>query len=128
MSKEQLLKEAYIISDFLDTTMSENPEEAIQRGNDLTAYLGRTTKMLADAKHHLNEATQQDVFNILKEAAKQAGATSTAINRLVKSASKNEQYLVDLIERINAACVHQIDWCRTIISKAKAEMQYSNGF
>lgn len=125
-SKEDILKEAYKIQDYLDMTMSENPEEAVQRGNDLAAYLARTTKMLADAKYHLNTSTKTDIFNILKEAAKQAGATPSAVNRLVKSASKEEQYLVDLIERLNAACVHQIDWCRTLISKAKAEMQYTS--
>lgn len=58
-SKEELLEEAYKIEAFLDITMSDNPEEAVQRGNDLTAYLGRTTKMLADAKYHLNETTKR---------------------------------------------------------------------
>jgi len=125
-SKEDLLKEAYKIQDFLDIVMSENPEEAVHRGNDLSAYLARTTKMLADAKYHLNTSTKTDIFDILKEAAKAAGATPTAVNRLVKAASKEEQYLVDLIERLNAACTHQIDWCRTLISKAKAEMQYTS--
>lgn len=127
-SKEDLLNEAYRIQDFLNIPISENPEEAVQRGNDLAACLARTTKMLADAKYHLNTSSKTDIFDILKEAAKQAGATPTAINRLVKSASKEEQYLVDLIERLNAACTHQIDWCRTLLSKAKAEMQYSRGF
>lgn len=127
-TRGDLLKEAYRIQEFLDVTMSDNPEEAVHRGNDLTAYLGRTTKMLADAKYHLNESTKADVFDILKEAAKQAKATPSAINKLVKSASRDDQYLVDLIERLNAACVHQLDWCRTIISKAKTEMQYSRGF
>lgn len=125
-SKEELLKEAYKIHDYLDVTMGDNPEEAVQRGNDLSAYLARTTKMLADAKYHLNTSSKTDIFDILKEAAKQAGATPTAVNRLVKAASKEEQYLVDLIERLNAACTHQIDWCRTLISKAKAEMQYTS--
>jgi len=124
--KEDLLKEAYKIQDYLDIVMSENPEEAVQRGNDLSAYLARTTKMLADAKYHLNTTTKADVFEILKDAAKHAGATPSAINKLVKAASKEEQYLVDLVERLNAACTHQIDWCRTIISKAKTEMQYTS--
>ena len=125
-SKEELLKEAYRIQDYLDIVMSENPEEAVQRGNDLSAYLARTTKMLADAKYHLNTATKADVFEILRDTAKHAGATPSSINKLVKAASKNEQYLVDLIDRLNAACTHQIDWCRTVISKAKAEMQYTS--
>lgn len=30
-------------------------------------------------------------------------------------------------ERSNRSCTHQLEWCRTIISKAKAEMNAFNG-
>lgn len=127
-TKEQILKDCLEIDAFLNITCSEQIEEISDRGNDLNAYLARTVKMLADAKYHLNTAKSSDIMDILRETAKKAKVTSTAINELVKSASKDEQYLVDFCDRLNAACTHQIDWCRTLISKAKTEMQYSRGF
>lgn len=127
-STEQILKDATEIDEFLNVTCSEQIEEIVDRGNDLNAYLARTVKMLADAKYHLNRKKQSDIMDILRDTGKQAKATSTAINELVKSACKEEQYLVDFCDRLNAACTHQIEWCRTLISKAKTEMQYSRGF
>jgi uncharacterized protein YpuA (DUF1002 family) len=103
--------------------MSEDAEEAVSRGNDLAAYISRTGKLLADAKYHLNEKKKSDVFEVLEKTAKQAGATATAINAIVNSLCKEEQYLVDWSDRCNRAATHQLDWCRTLISKAKAEMQ-----
>ena len=35
---------------------------------------------------------------------------------------KEEQYLVDWCERINRTATHQLEWCRTLIAKARAEM------
>lgn len=127
-TKEQILKDCHEIDAFLNITCSEQIEEVSQRGNDLNAYLARTVKMLADAKYHLNMAKQSDIMDILRDTAKQAKATATTVNELVKSACREEQYLVDFCDRLNAACTHQIDWCRTLISKAKTEMQYSRGF
>ena len=38
-----------------------------------------------------------------------------------------ENLLVNTLERLNRAATHQMDWLRTVISKAKEEMRYSNG-
>lgn len=37
--KEQILAELQNIDSFLNITMSENAEEAVQRGNDLAVYV-----------------------------------------------------------------------------------------
>lgn len=124
-SKEQILKEAIEIDSFLQTTMSEMAEEAVMRGNDLAVYIARTGKMLADAKYHLSEAKKDEVLDVLRETAKNAKATSKATNALIDSICKEEQYLVDWCERLNRSATHQLDWCRTLISKAKEEMRLS---
>lgn len=125
-SKEQILKEAIVIDSFLQETMSEMAEEAVMRGNDLAVYIARTGKMLADAKYHLNTAKKDDVLDVLRETAKNAKATSKATNALIDSICKEEQYLVDWCERLNRSATHQLDWCRTLIAKARAEMQTFN--
>lgn len=124
-SKEQILKEAIEIDSFLQETMSEMAEEAVMRGNDLAVYIARSGKMLADAKYHLNTAKKDEVLDVLRETAKNAKATSKATNALIDSICKEEQYLVDWCERLNRSATHQLDWCRTLISKAKEEMRLS---
>ena len=125
-SKEQILKEAIEIDSFLQETMSEMAEEAVMRGNDLAVYIARTGKMLADAKYHLSETKKDEVLDVLRETAKNAKATSKATNALIDSICKEEQYLVDWCERLNRSATHQLDWCRTLIAKARAEMQTFN--
>lgn len=124
-SREQILQELTDIDRFLSITMSENAEEAVQRGNDLAVYVARTGKLLADAKYWLNEAMNSETMHTLRDMAKEAKATATAVNALVNSLCKEERYLVDWCERCNRTATHQLSWCVTVISKAKAEMQMS---
>lgn len=124
-SREQIFQELTDIDGFLGITMSENAEEAVQRGNDLAVYVARTGKLLADAKYWLNEAMNSETMQTLRDTAKEAKATATTINALVNSLCKEERYLVDWSERCNRTATHQLSWCVTVISKAKAEMQMS---
>jgi hypothetical protein len=121
--KDRIFSELTDIDGFLNITMSENPEEALQRGNDLAAYIARTGKLLADAKYHLNQAKNIEVMETLRETAKNAKATSKAVNALIDSICRDEQYLVDWCERANRTATHQLSWCVTVISKAKEEMK-----
>lgn len=119
----EILKELTSIDGFLNITCSEQIEEVVQRGNDLAVHIARSGKLLADAKHHLNTKMKSEVFDTLRETAKQAGATGKATNKIIDSLCADEQYLVDWCERINRTATHQLDWCRTLISKAKEEMR-----
>lgn len=121
--KDRILSELTDIDSFLNITMSENPEEALQRGNDLASHVARTGKLLADAKYHLNQARSSEVMETLRETAKNAKATAKAVNALVDSLCREEQYLVDWCERANRTATHQLSWCVTVISKAKEEMK-----
>ena len=116
---DKISNELAAIDSYLNITMSEEVQEAVLRGNDLAVYIARTGKLLADAKYHLNGKKKSEVFDTLRETASRAGATSKAI---IDSLCKDEQYLVDWCERLNRTATHQLEWCRTVISKAKAEM------
>ena len=120
---DELNEEATQIQSDLDVTQSEDANEAQERGNMLAAYISRTGKMLADAKYHLNAKKKSDIMETLVDVTKRTpNASSTVVNELIKSLCKEEQYLVDWIERLNKTATHQLEWCRTVISKAKAEM------
>ena len=122
-----LNEEAKTIQSDLDVTMSEDANEAQERGNMLAAHISRTGKMLADAKYHLNDKKKSDIMDSLRMIAKDTpNASTTSVNKLIESLCKDEQYLVDWIERLNRTATHQLEWCRTVISKAKAEMAIGN--
>ena len=121
-----LFTEAERIQKVLEVTISEDGTEATFHGNEIAVYMARTGKMLADAKYHLNQKKQSDIIGTLRTVAKETpNASAKVVNALVDSACKEEQYLVDWIGRLNAASTHKLEWCRTVISKAKEEMRLS---
>ena len=123
--KEQILRELEVIQAYEEETISEEVTKVIEYGQTLAPYISRSGKLLADAKHHLNTRMKEDTFDALAKAAKQGGATAKAINAIVDSLCAEERYLVDFAERVNRCGVHRLDWCRTLISKAKEDMRLS---
>jgi len=119
-SKENIQKELGEIQDFLEITLSEDINEAVIRGNDLAVYMARSGKLLADAKIHKDEVLKSETMARIKELMSLPASTS---NKFIETLTKDENYLVTWADRINAACSRQLEWCRTIISKGKAEMQ-----
>ena len=123
--KEQILRELEVIQACEEETISEEVSKVIEYGQTLAPYISRSGKLLADAKHHLNTRMKEDTFDALRKTAKQGGATAKAINAIVDSLCAEERYLVDFAERVNRCGVHRLDWCRTLISKAKEDMRLS---
>jgi len=117
----ELLAECKSIDEFMNVTMSEDPNEAVERGNTLITYIARTGKMLADAKYHKNAKMEDETIKIIEELLDKKYSAGIQ-NALIKSVAKEEQYLVDWCDRLNATATHQTEWCRTVISKAKAEL------
>lgn len=124
-SPEDILTELQTIDSFLNITCSEDIKEIIARGNDLAVWIARSGKLYADAKYHFDKKMKSEVMETLREQAKNQKVSSTAINKIIASLCAEEQYLVTWSERINRTCTHQLDWCRTLISKAKEEMKFS---
>lgn len=117
-----LTKECREIQLYLETTPSENPEEVVERGNQLVVYLARTTKMLADAKQLYNVAKGQEVLNVIDDMMEKK-LSAKVQNAIIDGICSTEKYLVDWLDRLNSSCTHSIDWCRTLISKNKEEMR-----
>jgi hypothetical protein len=117
-----LKEEAAEIQSFLEIIMSDDPNEADERGKQLQVYMARTGKMLADARQIYLEKKKGDIMNILRETARNSKATGTAINELVKSVCADEESLVTWIDRLNRSCTHQLDFCRTLMANYRAEM------
>ncbi len=117
-----LLAEAKDMQDYLQFQIDSTNINALEnRGNELCVYMARSGKMLADAKLLLNDKRERQLWQLLREFS-DSNVSKTGMNELVKSICKHEQFTVDWIERINRSCTHQFEWCRSLISKAKAEM------
>lgn len=123
---EQLMKEAQQMQDFLEVTMSDNPQEVVERGTDLIVYLARSAKMLADAKLILNKQKQDETMNIVREFIIDQKLSAKVQNALIDGLCRDTQHLVDWLERMNAAITHQLDWCRSVVSKNKEEMRLTH--
>lgn len=119
-SKENIQKELEEIQNFLEITLSENIDEAVVRGNDLAVYMARSGKLLADAKIHKDEKLNSEVIYRIKDLV---SLHASSANKFIDTLTKDENHLVTWADRVNAACSRQLEWCRTVISKGKAEYQ-----
>lgn len=120
---EDLEKEIEGIEEYLLIPTDDNPALLVEKGNELVVFLARTGKMLADAKYHQDTAYANSV---IREMGRDAKIPPSILKNLVEASCKRENLLVNSLERLNRSCVHQIDWLRSLISKAKEEMKYEN--
>lgn len=121
--KESIKFELKAIQDFIELNISDDEITAVQiRGNELNAYLARSGKLLADAKYHRDEKLKDSVLDNLKEILK---LSATTANKFIDSLCKEENYLVNWADRINRTTTHQLDWCRSVLSKQKEELRQS---
>ena len=131
---EELNKEAGDIQSFLEVECSDNPLEIRERLYTLSVYLAAflfakkavcTGKMLSDAKRLLREKKSSQIAETVIKIAKENYLSAKAQNAIIDSLAVEENTLVDWVDRLNSACVHQSDICRTLLSYIKQEMAAS---
>lgn len=122
---ENLRQEASKIQSFLEIEASDNPQEIKERLAALSVYIARTGKMQADAKRCLREKKSCQIAETVVRIAKENYLSAKAQNALVDTLAIEENELVDWLDRLNSACVHQADICRSLLSYVKQEMASS---
>jgi hypothetical protein len=121
---ESILENLALYQSQLDEKLVDDPNVIIEQLTVAESIMVNSGKMLADTKYWLNDAMHSETIKTLKELASQNKLiTSTAVNQIIKSLCKDQQYLVDWCERLNRSSTHRADLARSIISKQKAEMQ-----
>lgn len=119
-----MLQELQTIQDFLEEPLSDDPYIVEQRGSELSVYMARSGKIFADATAEYKKALNSEIVDvILPQMAKAAGASYTVQNMLAKSACHEKEQVALWAERIHKTCVRQLDWCRSVLSKAKEQMR-----
>lgn len=117
-------KEISEINDYLNITCSNNPLEIQERISVIMVYLNRSGEMLADAKKKLlRKKKSTEISNTIIAIAKEQCLSAKVQNALLDSIAEDESYLVDRLDRLNAACTHQLDALRTLLSYEKEAMR-----
>ena len=120
---DKIIEELKDIQDYLEIEMGEDVEEAVDRGNRVSVYMARSGKLLADAKYHRDKKLRSDIVNEIKEIVK---LPASSANKFIDTFVEKESFVINWADRINRSSTHQLEWCRTVISKAKAEMSAFN--
>lgn len=118
-----LQEEAQQIQDYLDITCSENPEEVLDRIRAIMPYISRTAFMLAEAKKALRRKKASEISNTIINIAKEQCLSAKVQNTLIDSIAEEEAYLVDWLDRLNAAATHQVDALRSILSYERENLR-----
>lgn len=118
-----LLQETQQIQDYLDIECSENPEEVLERIRAIMPYISRTAFMLAEAKKALRRKKATEISNTIINIAKEQCLSAKVQNTLIDSIAEEEAYLVDWLDRLNAAATHQVDALRSILSYEREQLR-----
>lgn len=118
-----LQQEAQQIQGYLDITCSENPEEVLERIRAIMPYISRTAFMLAEAKKALRRKKASEISNTIINIAKEQCLSAKVQNTLIDSIAEDEAYLVDWLDRLNAAATHQVDALRSILSYEREQLR-----
>lgn len=118
-----IIEEAQQIQGYLDTTCSENPEEVLERIRVISPYISRTAFMLAEAKKALRAKKSDEIQAQICEIVNLQFLSAKVQNALLDSIAKEEAYMVDWLERLNAAATHQVDALRSILSYEREQLR-----
>jgi hypothetical protein len=122
---DQLITEAKDIQSYMEITPSDNPQEISERIVSLGVYIARTGKMLADAKYHLNRKRKDETVELIQNMLDNKKLSAKVQNLLIDSICRDEQYLVDWIERLNRTATHQLDAMRSLLSYERENLRIS---
>jgi type III secretory pathway component EscV len=113
---EQIFKECQEIQAFITSGVISEGNALVERAHILNEYSARTTKMLADAKWHLDDLTNSEIMKLIKNELPEMLSLKNQ-NKFIESVCKDYNYLVNWLDRLNANLTHQLDMLRTLISR-----------
>lgn len=118
--KEQLQDKADRMNAYLQDKASDEPNDLIDRINNLSILISQSGEYLAAANYYKDTLINSEIMKIMREGMVDR-LSATALNKLVNALAKEENYLCMQFDRINSAAVHQLDGLRSILSYRKTE-------
>lgn len=116
-------QEAQKIQDYLDIECSDNPEEIQERIRTISTYISRTGFLLAESKKSLRRKKASEINNHIINVARDKGLSAKVQNTLLDSLAEEEAYLVDWLDRLNAAATHQNEALRSLLSYEREHLR-----
>jgi len=128
-TKEQLTAIALEIQTFLEEKPGSEPNDLINRIEQMAVYIALSGECLAEAKYYLDQR-KNDAIEVTLSMAKADKWSISIIHKKIDALCKDDNYLVNKLDRINASATHQLDGLRSVLSYRKTEFQtlsYSRG-
>ena len=120
---QRLLSEAEEYQRYAEQKCGSDPAQIAERIRTLQVYVARTGQMLAEGKLLLNRKKSPQIAEVVTKIAKEGHLSAKAQNVLVDSIAAEEKYLVDWLDRLNAACTHQADHIRSLLSYEREHLR-----
>lgn len=117
---EEIRREARDIQDLLECLNDADINAMIGRLDQLGVYYARSGELLSEVIGMRDTAIAK-IFHDEKEVI--AGLSASLANKLVYSSASELNALAKWLDRINAACKHQCDGLRTMISFEKERLK-----
>jgi hypothetical protein len=112
------------MQDFLEQPFdADNPEAIVDRANYLEQIMARSGKLIADAEYHRDTFLSGEITATIKEALNIAKWPVSITAKKIDAMARDYNYTCKWAERVNRTATHCHQFCITLISKAKAEMQ-----
>ena len=118
---EQLKEKAAKMAIYLEKPYKSDPEDLLERMSTLSILMAQSGQCLADAKYYQDTIINGAIMDAIQRAYEEKLSPST-INKFVITAAKDQNYLVNTFDRINASATHLLDAVRTAISYEKSKM------
>lgn len=93
--------------------------------NELSTWLSTTSKCIADAEYHRDNAVVQTMKDMIEDTVLRQLSPSMA-KKYVDSKCADINHLATLADRTHSATVHRLDVMRSIMSALKEEMKLTN--
>jgi hypothetical protein len=117
---EEIRREARDIQDLLECLNDADINAMIGRLDQLGVYYARSGELLSEVIG-MRDAAVAKMFHDEKEVI--ASLSASLANKLVDSSASELNALAKWLDRINAACKHQCDNLRTMISYEKERLK-----
>lgn len=121
LSREELITAAEKMQAYLELKPGSEPNDLIERAENLAVLMAKSGQCLADARYIQEMVVNGAIMEALQKAYEEKLSPST-INKFVTTAARENNHLVNWLDRINATATHQIDAIRSILSYRKSEM------
>lgn len=121
MTPDQLKAKAEAMQKYLEERPKNQDEAVIERLENLQILLAQSGELLAQARFLQDQLIHSEIMKVIKEGYTEL-LTPSVLNKFVNALAKDINYLVNWLDRINSAAVHQIDALRSILSYRKAQM------